>query len=633
MSVNRVSSPGLVAPRHGSATRQRTAATIVAVTLVVATAAFDPWGFRPFTTIRWPLVAIGVVVATALVWPQRARLPRWLWLTGLAFLGWLTLAALVGVDPVTAWLGHPQRHLGLVTWVVCLLGFRLGTALSGDRIHRVLGVGALVGAALLGLGALVDLVGWHPAGVNFPGTRVGGFTGLPALLGAAGVLLVPLAFGAAAQVAPRWRRLGQAAAVLGLVAVVASQTRGAWIGLLVAAVVAWPVLGPRSRSTQGLAVAGLGVLVVVAVLTPVGGRVVSLFDLNDGTSKGRVSEWHLATGVVADHPLVGVGPEGYRIVVPGHIDDGYTRSYGREVIVDRAHNGVLDLVVVGGVPAGALLVVLVGGVGITLWRGRGAVTPFVAGATAATFGYLAQQLFLFPLAEVEPLAWIIAGVAWVGARSVTTTGAGSAGASGATGDDAAEAAAPEVAAPGLRGVRTVLVVGALAVLVIGGLDVVADRRLAAAGQALTHGDQRRALVLADAATTLRPDSIDAWYVAAEVAASGPSLVDLDDGLDRVESGLAVSARDPALLDLHERLLTERALRSELPDDRARALAAVDRRLVDDPSNPAHSRHQGLLLVAEGSDGAARLALARALSLDPGDLIARRALDELDEVDA
>lgn len=622
--VNLPSSSRLAAPGQVALARQVVAATIVAVTFVVATAAFDPWGFRPFTTIRWPVVVAGVLVATAFVWPQRAHLPRWLWIGGLAFLGWLVLTALVGVDPVTAWLGHPQRHLGIVAWVICLLGFRLGTALSSRRSHRVLGLGALVGSALLGIGALVDLLGYHPAGLDFPGSRVGGFTGLPASLGAAGVLLVPLALGASADLASRWRRLGQVAAALGLVALVASQTRGAWLGLLVAAVVAWPVLGPRSRSAQALALAGAVVLVAVAVLTPVGGRVVSVFDLNDGTSRGRVNEWRLATGVIGDHPLVGVGPEGYRIVAPAHIDDAYARDYGRDVVVDRAHNGVLDVMVAGGVPAGALYLVLAGGVGLTLWRARRTVTPFVAGAAAATIGYLAQQAFLFPMAELDPFAWIVAGVAWVGASS-------------ALGD---RSAAPEEAArvpgPMARGnwaVRGVLVAGAVAVLVVGGLDVAADRRLDAAGRALAHGDQRRALEAADDATTLRPDSIDAWYVAAEVAVSGPSLVDLDDGLDRVESGLAVSGRDPALLDLHERLLTERALRSGLPDDRERALAAVARRLADDPSNPAHSRHQGLLLAAAGSDGAARVALVRALDLDPDDLVAHRALDELDQVDA
>ncbi len=162
------------------------------------------------------------------------------------------------------------------------------------------------------------------------------------------------------------------------------------------------------------------------------------------------------------------------------------------------------------------------------------------------------------------------------------------------------------------------------VLTIGGvLSVAADRSL----QAATAGGSGD-VAAADRATALRPDDVDAWYVAAQLAASGPSLLAVDAGLDRVEDGLDRLPDDPALRDLHEALLTERALRSELPEDLAAAEAAARAGGRDDPSNPAHHRRLGVVLAARGDEEGAAAALRRALHLDPGDAAARTALERL-----
>ncbi|HET8620239.1 MAG TPA: O-antigen ligase family protein, partial [Acidimicrobiales bacterium] len=380
-------------------------------------------------------------------------------------------------------------------------------------------------------------------------------------------------------------------------AVVASGTRGAWLGVVAAGVVAWPQLRRRVAGHRVLAGAATAAAVALVVVGPVGTRVAAAVDPGEAGGRSRLDEWALAAAVVADRPLTGAGPEGYRIAAPAHIDDGYARRHGRDDVVDRAHSGPLDVAAAAGIPAAAVYVALLATVVAACVRAvRRPSDRLVAGMAAGVVAWAVQQAVSFPLAEVDPAAWLLAGV-------VAGTGA--------------------VAAPGGRARAGRIAAGlAAGVLAAGGvLSVVADRDLE---RATRTGD----VAAADRATALRPDDVDAWYVAAQVAASGPSLLALDAGLDRVEDGLDRLPRDPALQDLHEALLTERALRSGLADDLAAAEVAARDGIAADPAGPAHHRRLGVILAARGDDRGAAAALRRVLDLDPWDAAARTALDGL-----
>jgi hypothetical protein len=539
----------------------------------------------------------------------------------------------------------------------------------------------VVAALVTGAAAVADLAGWDPAGAGFAGGRVGGLLGQPAYLAALAVLLAPVAAAVATDPATDrgWRAAGAAGAAACGIALVASGTRGAWVAALVAAVVAWPRLrgrvvavrrvaagGADDRSTGGgeawprlaaseagcgrggagvavdgagsavgggagsgvsgaagpalgagavaaraasvgrwgVRVAGVGAagVALVVVAAPVGARVVAAGDRGEGGGIGRVDEWGVALAVVAEHPLTGVGPEGYRVAAPRHIGDGYARRHGRSVVVDRAHDGPLDVAVTAGLPAAACYVALLGGLvwraGSSIRRGR---QPVVVGAAVGVLAWVVQQVVSFPLAEVDPAAWLLAGVVVAGGP-----GPG------------------RVRVAELQRVVAGALAGALAVL--GATAVVADRRIE---RATRTGDPVAATAVADSATALRPDDVDAWYVAARVAASGPSLLAVDAGIDRVDGGLRRAPLDPALLGLREELLAERAVRSGLAADREAAIAASRALVAADPAGPAHHRLLGMVLAAGGDTAGARAELRRALDLDPGDDAARRALAALD----
>ena len=653
------------APPHSgaaaTAARRSTVGSLagaVAVVLVVAgvVAGVDPWGVRPYTTLRWAVVGVAAAAAAAAV---RWRPPRAVVLLGGALLAWMALATASAVDPVVALVGHPRRHLGLAGWIVCGLALLAGTGLGGPAPRRLLGRAVAAAGTLTGVVAAADVVGWDPFGTRFAAGRVGGLLGQPLYLGVVALLLAPLSVGVAADPAERrgWRLAGAAGGAGAVLALAASQTRGAWLGALVAAGLvivrrrcrwsgpgrrgtqrAWLGGRRRSRSVQAApaggwrrgtvghvvavvvgvgAAAALGLVLVVAAP-----RLADLADRDAPGGIGRLDEWRVAVGVVADHPVTGAGPEGYRIAAPAHIDDGYTRRHGRDEVVDRAHSAPLDVAATAGVPAALLYVGLIGYVVVRCARVIGRSSdPVLVGIAAAVVGWAAQSLAGFPIAEVDPLAWLFAGVVVV----APSAGAGTAGDADATGGGG-------VVAPRTR-VRPVLVGGVAVVLAAGGVTAVAaDRALARAEDARARGDIAAALRSADGATELRPDDIDAWYLTARIAATPEGLPALDNGLDRVEEALDRRPGDPALRHLHTALLVERAQRSGLADDLAAAEASARQLVADDPSSPAAHRALGLTLAARGRTAAARAALARAVALDPDDAVARAALDAVDDRD-
>jgi hypothetical protein len=286
--------------------------------------------------------------------------------------------------------------------------------------------------------------------------------------------------------------------------------------------------------------------------------------LGDGGLGSRLDEWQVAATVVAHDPLLGLGPEGYRIGFTEQVDSAYVEAHGLDVQPDRAHNAVLDVAAVGGVGAAATYVVVLALVAVACWRAAADPDPLLAGLATGVLGYGVQQLFLFPLSELDPLFWLSAGMV-VGATA------------------AAHRPVPWLRVVGMAAAGTVPLL-----IWLGALDVAADRALAGTS-----------LAGADRATGLRSDSIRNWFVASRLAGRGETILDVDAALDRIEEGLARSPRDPILRREHSTLLTERALRSLLEPDRVAAEEATRRYLEQAPNDPALLTNEALLAGAPG----------------------------------
>ncbi len=552
------------------ATDVAAAATTAALVL-----GFDPLGWYSFAPVKWAVATVGTAtVAAAASWTGTWRRPGRL-IGGLlaGLLAWMALAAWRGADPRFAWLGLPERHAGWLLWLCCAVLF-----LAGARRRAVVD-GLVVAGVGLAPVLVADAFG-HP--VVAAGTeRLTGTFGSAAYLGAACVLIAPVAASVAldASRAVAWRRVGGVAAGSALFGVVGSGTRGAWVAL--AAVGGWALVrGRRRRATWFAATAALLVTIAAAATTPVGTRVGSAMNRESPGGANRVDEWRVGTAALADHLLLGAGPEGYRIAFADGVDPDYERAHGRSPLPDRAHNGVLDIALAGGVPAAVLYVGFIG-IGVVTMRRRRLGRADRAAALALV-AYLIQQQFLFPLAEVEPIAFLLFGSLVL-----------------------AEAPALTLAHPWPRvgraaGASLAGVIGIVA-LWWGARDVLADRAARDAVSATNSADASRA---ARHAVDLRPDELRLRLLLASVT---------DDEAERgraIDDALAWSPHDPIVeLQQAQRLTAQ---------DPARAVTYLAGLVAHDRNNAALQLLYGTAAVRVGDELTAERAWLTAMDLAPHD---------------
>lgn len=624
----------------------------------------DPAGLAPFGPARFAAVSTATLAALALALRSGGSLARGPMLAWSVFLVLVALAAALGLDPLYAWTGTPERHFGVLTWGLCLVGFVAGQLL-GRRGARLVIPAVLATVGLVGLWTLAEVLGWRPLDVVASGDRPVASLGSSAFLGAAMALLAPTALGLVFDADQPARRRWSAglAGGLGLVALVASGARAAWVGALVGNVVvlllrrrlrhppaaALPL--PARALAPGLVLAAVAV-VAIAVLTGTAGRVPDAFGDGRGGIGGRLDEWRVAIRVVAANPLTGVGPEGYRIAFGAHVDDTYEMEHGRDPLPDRAHSAVLDVAATVGLPGVAAYLVLLGIVGRYVVRAIRRGPSWLAGLAAGFVGYAVQSVFLFPLAELDPLAWMLAGVvvALVPARHDALAPEGTppsgvalpdAGAS-STADTSAAKGAPTVErapssfveeAPPIDGERAArldgpatlvvlpvrvvpLVVGVLAIVALaaGGLDVAADRRARRTLQALaTPAPVTQSTT---PPSELRPDALRYHLVDARVHEALGSVAGLEAAIGDLDQALDVSPLDPVARAERARLLLEHARRTEDGADLTRARQVLEALAQDDPRNAEVLLRLGLARTLTGDEAGAEVAWLTAERLAP-----------------
>lgn len=575
---------------------------VVAASLLLPTGVLvmDPNGLSPYGPAKWAAVStVGAAAAALALGRQPVRVLAGAGQVWALLLTALCLSALTGLDGLYAWIGTPERNFGALTWALCALTFIVGQQLEDAGDARWVVAAGVLTAGAAGAWAAVEAFGWEPVRVDVDPGRLLGPLGSAAFLGAAAVLLLPLAIGCGldATWSRRSRTVAGVCAALSVVALIGAGARAAWLGALGTAVTVlvlrrrW-VVARRRRAALALTAALVTVL-AMGVALGAGGRLGSVADGGAGGGSSRIDEWRVAARVVARHPF-GVGPEGYRIAFAEGVDASYERRHGRAVIPDRAHNSLLDVTLAAGLPGLVAFGVLIGFVGRRLIRALRQGPGWTAGAAAGVLAYWMQSLFLFPIATLEPAAWLIAGLVVV------------------------QVADPEelraFRPPRLAGA----VVGALGVLaaVAGTSDVLADRRARAALVALDSGRITVAEDHAEGAVALRPDVIRYRLAAARAHAASATVEGDAEALDAYDAALKVSPADPVVRSEKGAFLLALAQRTVAPGDISQARAYLEALVSEDPQNAELQLRVGVARALGGDTAGAETAWRFAASLAP-----------------
>jgi O-antigen ligase len=305
--------------------------------------------------------------------------------------------------------GHRAESLREWRWTLAeplLLVVLLGW-LRRDRNTRLLAaIGLLIGGTVASGQGLVDYA--TGGGVIVEGVRrIAGPYPHPNAL--ALYVTRVLAFGGAWWWLSRRSRPWLTPAVfLCAAAVVATLSRGAFVGVAAAIVVFLPMLPRRLRITT----VASGVVALIAVTVVARDRMLDLF--SGGSGSLRLDIWGSAVRMIRDHPIAGYGPDQFLYAyLPRYVEP----TAWNERFTAHAHDFLLDfwirLGIIGfALAVAAVIVVAIGGVRLWTrqWRGDVLAAASLVGLVAMmTHGLVDNAYFGHDLAMS---GWLLAWLAF-----------------------------------------------------------------------------------------------------------------------------------------------------------------------------------------------------------------------------
>ena len=348
---------------------------LVYATLLVPPFVFLPSLAEPFELPKLLLSEwLGLASLLLLAWRLRGVervTPRSLWaVPALAAVVPLVAVATAGL----ATSAHPAHVRAALPdlWIgaACLVGWSVGLS---DRSLRRIRLGLLVPAALLALLAVLQFHDLYRP-FAFAGGEEAERLGISSLAGNPGVLaafLVLPALIAQAWLHRNWRRRRGAtvavavALALCLYGIAVTQTLSAVAAVAAGSALLWLRLLPGRRTVVALGAVVLLSAAAVAVVPALRSRLVGKAkqvvagDLNLALS-GRLDGWRAAGWMLERHPLAGVGHGAYSAEFAAaklDLEAGGTKFFrgAPRPMFANAHNDLLEVGAVGGLPALAAL--------------------------------------------------------------------------------------------------------------------------------------------------------------------------------------------------------------------------------------------------------------------------------------
>lgn len=362
----------------------------------------------------------------------------------LVYILWMTVAGIFGADPSMSFWSSLGRGTGLLTlyhvtalvFVIASLVKKYGLADYGYKLLAWFIGGASVLTISIWLGN---------EGFNLPldfllKSKGGGLMGNSSLAAAVLVFVFFLAVFliAAKDISKKYKI--SLSVILALVVFSplfinifgnSISARGAALGICIGLLAFVPfyfaLSKEKAKKYLGVALLAIGLAACIfswqSMMVP-GTKIHDKF--SDSTGESRFLFWDIAKRAINESPILGYGPENYRVAYQKHFDPKiYTLSTNVETWNDRAHNIVFENGVAGGWPAIILYLAFLGSL---LWGSfRLYAKEKVSKTQAATLGsfiaaYFIQNLLVFDsivsLVALGILAGIIFGASATTAESV-----------------------------------------------------------------------------------------------------------------------------------------------------------------------------------------------------------------------
>lgn len=350
---------------------------------------------------------------------------NWITLALLGFVAIIGIADFLGVDSFKSFWSDYERMEGYVTILHLFAYFLVATTvLSTERLWKAFFQTSLGVSMVIAVSGFVELKSFLTAG---KGVRLDVFFGNAEYL--AGYALIQTFIAALLMVREKasawWRWLYALAAIINIVILFLTATRGAILGLIGGVLLTTFLLAILEKKQKRIRQVSIGILATVVIL--VGAFIalrhmpvfehnsifarfstVSSSDITDligsltfssdcskiqtDTVRSRCMVWHTAWQGFKERPLLGWGQGNFGYVFSKYYNPG---MYDQEPWFDRAHNVLFDWMISGGA-LGALGYVLLYGLAIyTIWKIRSWGVAEKSIFTGLFIGYFFHNLFVF----------------------------------------------------------------------------------------------------------------------------------------------------------------------------------------------------------------------------------------------
>ena len=375
----------------------------------------------PKLGLLWGLLAvcIGIAAFQTLVLARPLGL-RPVWVVDAAvvsFMGLTTLAWIFSSDQEQSLFGERLQHQGLLTTLLYVAWFYVArNAISEVADLRWLLAFVAAGGALVAGYALVQKTGLDPVWEGFvPDGRVFSSIGQSNALAAYLVLVLPSAASFAFDARPVVKVASLVVSSVVLLALVFTQSRGGYVGLLTAGTVVAVGWRDELRLRRRLIVV-IVVIVVTGATLAAGGQLGRVASARDASTRFHLDAWRVAAEIAKDHPVLGTGPETFPDVFPRYAHEVLPAERASELDafrVESPHNVYLGIAAGSGLPALIAYLVAIGGFVVLTLRTLRIATRDVKIALVAVLGgvagHLATDAFVSPEITSTWLTWILLG--------------------------------------------------------------------------------------------------------------------------------------------------------------------------------------------------------------------------------
>lgn len=316
--------------------------------------------------------------------PERAFWRHPVFLCAIGLIAVLGLSTLLSTAPMASFWGEYERQQGYVMFLYYAMFFLtvLSHLKNKGQVARLFAVVTLSGLIVAGYGVLqkfgVDPFFNDWVTVSFLG-RIFSTAGQPNFLAQFLVVILPVSCGAAIFL--KRSTFFLVSSLVMLAALLFTLSRSAWLGLLAAILCAQIALSYYYKRPL-LRLIGAGIVVVFFVVAlaanalsgtdfvPENGFLARFTFVGENmrSIQSRAVIWPVALRVIADHPLLGNGPDTFSIDYPRYLNPAIFGFENLHSTVDRAHNEILDMALAGGAVGLALYLLVFVGLAVSVLR-------------------------------------------------------------------------------------------------------------------------------------------------------------------------------------------------------------------------------------------------------------------------